>query len=211
MSRSTIARVTRLVAISLALILALSLAGCSGSKSSSTTGGATTPPVPTSAPTAKQTYPTAKSSLSTMAPDAKMLLVTTANVITPTSTPVWQYLFGSQKDGKTYAVTVQNGKAIPQAYGTAGLGAAEWAQIPGESEWKIDSDVAVQKALGVYTVGTKDTAYILGLVTYVPKSSGKSKVQPMVWSISFDPASKGSAPTSTVNVNAVTGEAAYAK
>jgi hypothetical protein len=206
MSRSTTARVTGLASAALALMLVVGLAGCSGSKSSSTE----TPPTVTGS-TAKGSLPAAQSALSTMAPDAKLLLVTTAGIVT-TAPPVWQYLFGSPKSGKTYSVNMMGGNALPQEYGSAGLTPDEWAAVPGLDKWKIDSDVAVQKARSVYTAaGGDDSAYILGMVTYVPKSATKTTSKALVWSVSFDPSKRGKAPTPTVEVNAETGVAAFPK
>jgi hypothetical protein len=46
----------------------------------------------------------------------------------------------------------------------------------------------------------------MGMVTYVPKSATGATNKPMVWDITFDPASRGDAATTTVNVSATTGE-----
>ena len=205
MSRSTIARFTGLASAALALMLVVGLAGCSGSKSSSSA------PATVAGPTAKAEVAAAQSALSTMAPDAKLLLVTTARIVTATATPVWQYLFGSPKSGKTYSVVTMGGKTLPQEYGTAGLAADEWTAIPSMDKWILDSDVAVQKARALYkSAGGDDSAYIVGMVTYVPKSATKSTTKPLVWSISFDPSKRGKAPTSTVEVDQ-TGVAAFPK
>jgi hypothetical protein len=96
-------------------------------------------------------------------------------------------------------------------YGTANLGAAEWNAIPTNADWKIDSDKAVVQARTVYPGAKDSTAYILGFVTYIPKSDTKVRTPAMTWSVSFDPSSKGSSATSTVDVNAVSGAAALAK
>ncbi len=206
MSRSIIARIAGLATAVLALTLVVGLAGCSKGSSGTPSNA------PVGALTAKQTLPTAVSALATKAPDAKLLLVTTARIVTATETPVWQYLFGSPKTGQTYSVAVMAGKALAQDYGSAGLVGKEWDVVPPVDQWKVDSDVAIEKARAVYAAGgKKDAAYIIGMVTYVPKSATKSKLQAMVWSVSFDPTTRGTAPTSTVNVNAITGAAAFAK
>lgn len=197
------------VVAALALGLSISLAGCGGSKSSSTT---TSPTATTAAVlTAKQGLPLAAATLTTTAPDAKLLLVAAGGAITPTTPPVWQYLFGSPKTGTTYVALVRGGKASVLKYGTTKLSAAEWAAVPAADAWKIDSDAAVAKALSVYPGGTKDTAYILGFVAYIPKAEVNPRTKAMVWSVSFDPTSRGKSATSTVNVDAVTGAASLAK
>jgi hypothetical protein len=211
-------------AIRLALVLALALGltagltGCgkSGSSSSSSSSTASSTASTTStttlpAKTAKEALPLAVSALSTTMPDAKLLLVAAGQVVTPSTPPVWQYLFGSPKSGTTYAVIVENGKATTMKYGTANLAAAEWAAIPTTYAWKIDSDKAVAQAMTVYPGAKKSTAYILGFVTYIPKSDTKVRTPAMTWSVSFDPATKGKSATSTVDVSAVTGAAALAK
>jgi hypothetical protein len=200
------------VGLALAIVLALgTLAGCSPSKPAATTP--TTPtatPAPTVVLTAKQAYAVAISSLSSSMPDGKLLVAQTAAPITPTSTPVWEFLIGSPKTDKIYAVMVPNGQAQSQPYGNANLKAAEWASIPTTEAWKIDSDAAVTKALAVHPNG-KSAGYFMGFVTYVPKAKATSDSQTMQWIVSFDPKAQGKAPTSTVNVSLTTGVAAYAK
>ena len=128
--------------LALALLLgAMALAACSQKPAtSSTTTGAT----------AKDNLPKAQSTLSTAAPDAKLLVAQSYDAITPTSTPGWEYLFGSPKSGKVYAVLVMGGKSQFMEYGAANLTPAQWAAVPSTDQWKIDSDVALQKALAVY-------------------------------------------------------------
>jgi len=189
--------------LALALLLgALALAACTqkSATSSSTTTGTT----------AKDNLPKAVSTLSTAAPDAKLLVAQSYDAITATSTPGWEYLFGSPKSGKVYAVLVMDGKSQFMEYGSADLTAAQWAEIPSTDEWKIDSDVAVQKALAVYPNG-KNAAYYPGFVTYVPPTQKGPTSQPMTWYVRFDPASKGSAATSTVLVDMRTGAAKLAE
>jgi hypothetical protein len=187
--------------LALTVLLALAafgaLAGCkSGSKAATPTAGTT----------AKGDLKLAESALSTTAPDAKLLIVQTASVVTTDTTPVWQYLFGSPTSNKLFAVTVRDGKAESVEYGAVSMGADEWKAVPSTSEWKIDSNTAHEKALTVYKNGTPTTAYLMGMVTYVPKSATTATNRPMVWDVTFDPASRGDAPTSTINVSATTGE-----
>ena len=192
--------------LALAGVLAIGiLAGCNNSSTSSTT----TPPVPTGS-TAKAAYAVAVSTLSTAAPDGKLLVAQTTKPLTATSTPVWEFLIGSPKTDVIWAVVVMNGKGQFQEYSKAGLNASEWAKVPPASDWKIDSDVAIANARKIYPNG-KDAAYVPGFVTFVPpQATDASKITQMKWLINFDPASKGSAATSTVEVDMKTGDAALA-
>ena len=185
-----------------ALLLALAfLAGCSSTPASA----------PVQAQTARAALPLAQSALTTTAPDAKLLLVQTAGAVAPTATPVWAYLFGSQKTNKTYVVYVDKGKATPASeYGAAGLSKAEWAKVPGTDEWKVDSDAAVQKALAASGAKGTPAAYDMGFVTYVPASAGTSTIVPFVWNVSFQPGTSG-ATTSTILVDVKTGATSVRK
>jgi len=197
MNHLTTARVTRgALVLALALMLSVALVGCNQ----------TTEKKAESGNTAMDNMEVAKSSLSTTAPDAKLLLVQTANVVTATSTPVWQYLFGSPKDGTIVAVTVEKGKVTAtQPYGSAGMDDAEWKLIPDSSDWKIDSDAAFEAALKTDKKATDKTPWAMGFVTYIPKSAASSTtIDPFVWSVALDP--QGTTP-STVDVDAKTGEA----
>lgn len=201
MNRTSPSRFTRTALVILTVVaFAAVLTGCN--KESATTAGDTN--------TAMAGVKVAQSSLSTTAPDSKLLLVQTANVVTATSTPVWQYLFGSPKDGSIYAVTVKDGKVMTtQPYGTAGMDEAEWDKVPAASEWKIDSDKALANALKINEDNTKTTPWAMGFVTYVPKSAATSAtIDPLVWSVAFDPQGSGS---NTVDVDAKTGKAAKGK
>ncbi|PKQ30073.1 MAG: hypothetical protein CVT60_02115 [Actinobacteria bacterium HGW-Actinobacteria-10] len=150
----------------------------------------------------------AQSALETMAPDAKLLVVETAEGVTPTSTPVWAYLFGSPEDDKTYVVYVSDGQAMNASeYGTAGLSEEEWSQVPGTDDWKIDNDEAYEKALEISGAEGDPAAYYMGFQTYVPEAfAATSTVSAFTWYVSFDPGESG-ASTDTVAVDATTGEA----
>ena len=196
-------RASRLVStisiLALAVALGATVVGCNSSKPPGTT------PAPVkAAPTAKAGLEAATSALSTTAPEAKLLVVQTANSVTPTSPPVWSYLFGSPKDDKTYMVYIKGGKLAepPTEYGTAGLKKDEWAVVPNTDAWKIDSDVAyktAQEASGAKSEG----AYTMGFITHVPTSDKTSTTEAFIWYISFDQASGAS--TGTVQVDAKTG------
>jgi hypothetical protein len=193
------------IALALGLVLAIGLlAGCGSSKSAESTT------VKPSGQTAKEAFKVAMSTLSTAAPDGKLLVCQTVEPITATSTPIWEYLVGSPKTDVVYAVVVTSGKGEFQEYSQAGLTAEEWKLVPSMDAWKIDSPAAVSAAIGVYPQG-KTAAYVPGFVTYVPKSAETSKIKQMKWIINFDPASKGSASTSTVEVDMSTGVAELAK
>ena len=195
--------------LALALVLAVgALAGCSSSGKSSSTAGSGSSPADTI--TAKKTFAIAVSTLSTTAPDGKLLVAQVGGAVTPTSTPTWEFLIGSPKTDVIYAVSVSGGKGEFQEYGKAGLSAAEWAAVPTLDAWKIDSNTAHDKAVVVHPEG-KSAAYIMGFITYVPKSAKGSTAKPMTWDVTFDPAAQGSAPTSTVEVDMTTGTAAFAK
>jgi hypothetical protein len=201
----TTQRRARFATIAFVAVLALAvtlLAGCSK------TAGTSTPT--TKSGTALGGLAIAKSSMTTTAPDAKLLVVQTAEAATPTSTPVWGYLFGSPANDKIWVVYVANGVSMgAQEYGTAGLSKTEWAAVPGTDGWTVDSDTAYTKALAVSGAKGAPAAYMMGLLTFKP-TSDTSTVQPFVWSVQFDPGASG-ATTSSINVDAKTGLATLAK
>ena len=186
----------------LSLVLALALVGAAGcgKKASSTT------PTAPKGETAKEALPAAQSTLSTTAPDAKLLLVQTAQAVTPTATPVWAYLFGSPKTGKLYVVRVADGTAMPASeYGSAkDLGTFEWDKVPGIDAWKVDSTEAYQKAYGASGATSNPAQWVMGLLTYVPKTESTTTPTPFVWSVQFDPGASGATPN-VIQVNATTG------
>ncbi len=185
----------RLLLVVALLLTVATVTGC-GTKKSTTTNVAKP-----AGETAKNAYPTALTAVeATAAPDAKLLLVQTARTVTPTSTPVWAYLFGSPKSEKLFIVEVQNGKADkPTLYGTAAKGQIEWAKVPGIDQWKIDSDEAYVKA--VQAAAIKGTPpYLMGFLTYTPSSQATSTAEPFVWNVQFT-----SGFTGVIRVNATTG------
>jgi hypothetical protein len=160
-----------LIALAVASLLALTvLAGCSSSPTTGTQSADTNG--------AKAAAAIAVSTLSTAAPDGKLLVGQSAAAITATSTPSWQFLIGSPKSDKIYAVMVSGGKGQFQEYGAAGLSADEWKQVPPLTDWKVDSTEAHTKAVAVHPSG-KSAAYMMGFVTYVPKSAGSTRTKPM--------------------------------
>ena len=197
------------IVLALALVLAAgALAGCGSPKSTASSPTAAKP----AALTAKDAYAIALTAVATSAPDGKLLVCQAADTITATSSPIWEYLIGSPKSNKVFAVLVQNGKAQASEYGSAGLSPAEWSAVPSSDQWKIDSPEAHDTALKVYPTG-KDAAYFMGFVTYVPKSAAKNASPSMTWILSFDPKSLANshATTSTVNVDMRTGTATIPK
>ena len=183
------------------LALALLVAGC-GSKSS----GSTVEP----GPTALGSLPAARSALSTMAPDAKLLVVQSAQAVTPTGTPVWAYLFGSPSNDKTFVVYMTGGQSMgAQEYATAGLSADEWKKVPGTDDWTVDSDTAYTKALAESGAKGDPAAYMMGLLTY-KSAEDTSTIKPFVWQVFFDPGKSG-ATTGAIEVDAKTGAASVAK
>src|SRR5450759_3388179 len=187
----TTQRRARFATIAFVAVLALAvtlLAGCSKTAGTST-------PTPKSG-TALGGLAIAKSSMTTTAPDAKLLVVQTAEAATPTSTPVWGYLFGSPANDKIWVVYVANGVSMgAQEYGTAGLSKTEWAAVPGTDGWTVDSDTAYTKALAASGAKGAPAAYMMGLLTFKP-TSDTSTVQPFVWSVQFDPGASGATTSS---------------
>jgi hypothetical protein len=196
---------TRLAGIVLVAALALGatlLAGCSGTSGTSTTTK--------TGSTALAGLSAAKSALSTTSPDAKLLVVETAQAVEPTGTPIWAYVFGSPSTDKIFVVYLSNGQSMgAQENGTAGLSAAEWAKVPGTDAWKIDSDAAYKKALAASGATGTPAAYMMGFITY-KAASDTSTIEPFVWNVQFDPGTSGATPN-TLNVNATTGAASIAK
>jgi hypothetical protein len=198
--RDRLARSLMLVAVALAGVL---LAGCA--ERSSTSGAGVK-----GGPTALGSLKIAESALSTTAPDAKLLVVQTAQPVTATSTPVWGYIFGSPKTGDAYMVNVANNASMgAQDLGPTGLSASEWPKVPGTDQWKIDSDAAYAKALAASGAHGAPAAYIMGFETY-KTAADTSTIEPFVWLVQFKPGASG-ATTSPVNVDARTGAVSVSK
>ena len=194
-------RLTGIAVVASLAVVAMLVAGCAGQ--TGTTAA-------TSKKTALGSLPAAQSALSTTAPDAKLLVVQTAQAVTPTATPVWGYLYGSPSTDKTYIVYVTEGQSMgAKEYGKAGLSADEWKLVPGTDAWKVDSDAALTKALAASGGSGAPKAYVMGFVTYKPKTD-TSTIEPFVWSVQLDPGSSG-ATTKPINVNATTGAATATK
>lgn len=155
--------------------------------------------------TALGTLSGARSALSTMAPDAKLLVVQTANVASATSTPVWAYLFGSPDTNATYIVFMQEGEATPYEYGEASLTATQWADVPSTDEIEIDSDEAHELAAKELSGADADAPWVMGLVTYLPGAE-QSGVKQMSWSVTFNPEAAEEADIKVFEVDARTGK-----
>lgn len=200
MNRHRHIRLAALVLVALLALTAGALSGCGGSKEAAVQSG----------PSALGSLGAARSALSTMAPDAKLLVVQTAQAATATSTPVWVFLFGSPSNDKTFAVYTQNGQTMAaQEYGTAGLTDEQWGQVPGTGDLKVDSDDAYAKAVAAGGAKGDPAGYMMGLTTYKP-AEDTSTVQPFVWQVQFDPGESG-ATTGTITVDAKTGAASAGK
>jgi hypothetical protein len=159
---------------------------------------------------AKNAAQTALTMLSTSTPYPKLLVGQFSQPIPATATPVWQFLVGSPKDNALYAVEVKGGLAHYKPWGTVNMKAPEWSNVPTIAVWKVELKEAREKALVIYPQG-KNAAYYANFMTYVPESSTDPSVKPLKWIIAFDPKSKGKAPTTTIEVDMVTGAAAFAK
>jgi len=191
------------------VLLAGSLAACnSGSGSKADLKKATET---TNSSLAKNSAMVALQTVDAKHPGVKLLYGQLVSPVTATATPMWQFLVGSPDDNSVYSTMVGGGKARWQSYGSVKMDKAEWSKVPTTSVWKIDSDVALQSALKVYPNGKKG-AYFTSFMTYLPNAALDRSTKPMVWVFNFDPSlNKGSAPTSTVLVDMVTGKAAFAE
>lgn len=192
--------------MALALAVAL-LPGCG-------TKGDTVPKtgsVPKTGPTALDNLGTARSALSTMAPDARLLTVRLAgDTLSVGQIPVWVYFFGSPSTDKGYIVGATDGLSMgAREVRTVGLSSSDWAAVPGTGSWKIDSDVAYTKALEVSGLSDRPKGYMMGVKTY-RFSTDTSTVEPFVWRVLLYPGVSGET-TIHVDVNATTGEASVRK
>ncbi len=181
--------------------VALMLSGCGGDSTEATTPEGMT---------ALQALQVAKKSIEPVAPDAKLLIVTTAQVVEPTATPVWQFLLGSPKTNMTYAVIVNEGQPMASPYTTATLTPGQWAALPDVADIKIDSDEAHRKALKAYPDGS-DHIYVINLATGEPGVPTSGLTTPMSWVVMFDPTRASGEQTSTVQIDASTGKVTIPK
>jgi len=188
-----------LVILAGVLMMALLVVGCTKDEPETT--------APPQGDTAMESLEIAQSALSTIAPEAKLLLVQTAESVSGTSTPIWAYLFGSPETDKTYVVYVVDGAVMSAGeYGTAGLPADEWPQVPGTESWTVDSDDAYTNALEAAGL-SGNPPYSMGMITYIPSSEASvTTSDPFVWYVSIEPGESGEATTS-VQVDAKTGKA----
>lgn len=190
-------------ALGLVMVAVFSLALISGCSSSEDTGASATT-------TVLGSLPVARSALSTAAPDAKLLLVQTATSATPTATPVWAYLFGSPSTDAIYLVYTADGAVMSmQEYGTAGLSAEQWAEVPDDVAWAIDSDEAYSKALEISGAKGDPAAYMMGIMAY-KAADDTSTVEPNVWNVWYDPGTSG-ATESLILVDAESGDASISE
>lgn len=149
------------------------------------------------------------STLSTAAPDGIIMVAQTMQAYSPTATPAWQFLVGSPKSNSVFNVLVVDGQGKFQPVGSVSFSPAQWEQVPRFSAWKLDSDIAREKAIAVYPKGAKEN-YTVGMLAYRPVSGSDSTARPLQWRVTFDPAKRGNAATSTVLVDMATGAASLA-
>jgi hypothetical protein len=160
--------------------------------------------------TALDNLSVARSALSTVAPDAKLLVARLATDTVPGAAEVWGYYFGSPATDEGYFVHLANGLSMGwQDDGRVGLTPGEWAAVPGTDAWKVDSDVAYAKAVAASGLSTSPAGYMMGLETY-KFSDDTSTVEPFVWRVLLYPAASAEA-TIHVDVNATTGAAVVRK
>ena len=205
------------IGIAVAIVLALGgLAGCSSpaAQQSSTTkpaASSTTKPstISSDTGTAKGAAAVALSTLSTAAPDGVIMLAETLGGSSPASSPAWQFMIASPKENSVYSVLVADGKGKFQPVGVVSFSPAQWEQVPRLTEWKLDSDQARLNAIKAYPKGLHEN-YAMALLAYVPVSGSDTTAKPMKWRVTFDPTKRGSAATSTVNVDMNTGAATLA-
>jgi hypothetical protein len=166
------------------VIVAVALAVASGSSSSP--GASASDPS-----TALGNLAVAQSALATTAPDAKLLVVQMAESATTTSSPTWEFLFGSPETDMGYLVYAADGAVMTSMeYGTLGLSADEWSEVPDLGLWKVDSSEAYDKALAASGASGTPTGYFMGFLTYL-SAEDTSTVDAFQWNVWFDPGSSG--------------------
>lgn len=193
-------RITRLVLAAAALLtVAAVLAACGTT--------AAEKPAAASSSTARGGLEVASATLSTTAPDARLLLVQTVQPATETSGPVWGYLFGSQANDTTYLVYLQDGELIQvQEYGQVGLSPEQWAEVPGDDAWPIDSDQALDAVVKALGATSTPTAYVMGMQTYVPETTQTAAAKALTWYVSFEDQMLSGDASGTIMVDAKTGK-----
>lgn len=157
--------------------------------------------------TAKKALDTARAAAKEKASDAKLLVVQTAQPAKPGEAPMWGYVFGSPSQNKTYMIYIHQGKAMPsEKTGEAGLTKEQWAKIPGDDAWPIDSDKAYEAALRASGSQWDPDEYSMALQTIVKKPDpGAAFGEALKWYVTFD---FGAAmeTTAPIAVDAKTGE-----
>lgn len=198
MTRSGIGRLVRTILALSTIALLFTLAAC-GEKAEETKD------------TASSNLSTAESALTTMAPDARLLVV--GGDVTPASgtAPVWTYLFGAPDTGLMYSVSISNGNSMGATdLGTSPLTEDEWDAVPANGSWELDSDAALEKALAFAGLEEPPATYSMLLNSYIPEASVSERpTEAMVWYVSFGADDSGEAGR-VVAVDATTGEASFA-
>lgn len=198
MTRSGIGRPVRTILALSTIALLFAVAACSGEAEE---------PIDT----ASSNLSTAESALTTMAPDARLLVV--GGDVTPASgtTPVWTYLFGAPDTGQMYSVSISNGNSMGATdIGVSPLAEDEWDAVPANGSWTLDSDEALEKALEFAGLEEAPSTYSMLLNSYVPEASVSERpAEAMVWYVSFGADESGEAGR-VVAIDATTGEARFA-
>ena len=218
------------------LLFAIGLAGCKAPAPPSSTGsgasGASTsaPAAETSsqptavvepassgftggADTAQGHYNAAEKAMKAVEPDVVCIVAQTPDVISAIPSPEWVYLFASKKTNKGYVVTISKGESDkPLEVSSEALQADDWAKVPPISDWKIDSDVALEKASAAYRqrfAAEPPVKYGMSMPAFMSDSAANKSggFKSMVWTVMFDP--EGSA--RPIQVDAKTGEVLPAK
>ena len=196
MRRSSTPSVAKLGLMALGLLFVLVLSGCGGGGNSNSAA---------SVGSAKSGLSAAESALSTLAPDAKLLVIQTATTVSGAEQPIWAYVFGSPKTGKVYTVLLTEDKVMhANESGEAKLSADEWAAIPGADSIKIDSQEAYDKALAESGIEGTPSSYTMLVETHVPKSAEGSNTKALTWYVSFE--ASGGQMSDIYRVDAKTGE-----
>ena len=85
-------------------------------------------------------------------------------------------------------------------------GAVDWVhRLVGFSPPREDVLVARAKAYAASGAKSAPPQWIMGFITYVPKTEATQTAQPFIWNVQFDPGTSGATPN-IVEVNATTGE-----
>jgi hypothetical protein len=212
------ARVARaLVLLTLATVVASSLAGCASSlpgpvqtsgTATATVGGSK--PVTTKA-TALTFVGKATEAVKAVTPGAVLV-----GVQTPAPTMVqppakWDYLYGDAKRNKIIVIEMSADTAgAPTDAGNSKLTSKEYARVAPVSEWKVDSDAALAAATVLYKKQYKNDppgGVSMGLVLIRPENTKAVGAKALQWEVYYFPANGDTNKAIRISVDAVTGKA----